>query len=72
MERVNLRGLATEQVNAHNRDLDRWSPLEIVTQMNKEDALGVKAVYAQLPQIAHAVEEIAARGLGDQDGDRDA
>ncbi|MBI5879035.1 MAG: N-acetylmuramic acid 6-phosphate etherase [Chloroflexi bacterium] len=61
MDTASLGRLATEQVNERNRDLDLWSPLDIVTQMNQEDALVVKAVHTQLPQIAQAVEAIVER-----------
>lgn len=61
MSTKNLHRLSTEQVNRRNQDLDLWSPLEIVTQMNKEDALVVKAVHSQLPQITQAVELIVER-----------
>ena len=56
-----LAALATEQANPATRDLDRMSPLEIVQAMNAEDARVAGAVATELPQIARAVEEIAAR-----------
>ena len=56
-----LAALATEQANPATRDLDRMSPLEIVQAMNAEDARVAGAIATELPQIARAVEEIAAR-----------
>src|SRR5512143_3604091 len=64
MKRVHLGQLATEQANERSRDLDCWSSSEIVTQMNREDALVVKAVHDQLPRIAQAVEAIVERLAG--------
>lgn len=53
--------LATEQVNSATRDIDRMTPLEIVQAMNTEDAKVADAVAQALPQIARAIEAIAAR-----------
>ncbi|HEY7349096.1 MAG TPA: N-acetylmuramic acid 6-phosphate etherase [Ktedonobacterales bacterium] len=53
--------LATEQVNQATREIDRMTPLEIVRAMNAEDARVAGAVQQELPQIARAIEAIAAR-----------
>ena len=50
MHQVALHNLATEQINDQTRDLDRWSPLEIVSRMNQENAEVVRAVEACLPR----------------------
>jgi N-acetylmuramic acid 6-phosphate etherase len=55
-----LRILLTEQVNTAARDLDRMSSLEIVHLMNDEDATVAAAVRRALPQIARAIDVIAA------------
>jgi N-acetylmuramic acid 6-phosphate etherase len=51
----------TEQTNPRSRDLDRLGTLEMLQVMNAEDAQVTGAVRACLPQIAQAVDEIAAR-----------
>jgi N-acetylmuramic acid 6-phosphate etherase len=53
--------LETEGINPATADLDCLSPLAIVRAMNAEDALVAAAVERELPAIAEAVEEIAAR-----------
>ncbi len=53
--------LESERRNAATRDIDRMSPLEIVQAMNAEDATVAAAVARELPQIARAIEAIAAR-----------
>lgn len=53
--------LATEQVNPATRGIDRMTPLEMVQAINAEDARVAGAVEQALPQIARAIEEIAAR-----------
>jgi N-acetylmuramic acid 6-phosphate etherase len=53
--------LATEQINPATRDIDGMTPLEIVQAMNAEDARVASAVERALPQIASAIEAIAAR-----------
>ena len=55
-----LRILLTEQINTAARDLDRMSSLEIVRLMNDEDATVPAAVRRALPQIARAIDIIAA------------
>jgi len=58
---LRLHILATEQISADTADLDLWSPLEIVTRMNQENAAVVAAVRACLPAVAAAVELCVAR-----------
>ncbi|HEV8193538.1 MAG TPA: hypothetical protein VGP82_18915, partial [Ktedonobacterales bacterium] len=53
--------LATEAANPQSSQIDRMSPLEIVRVMNAEDATVASAVERELPQIALAIEAIAAR-----------
>jgi N-acetylmuramic acid 6-phosphate etherase len=55
-----LRRLPTEQILATARDLDRKSSLEIVRLINREDATVASAVRRALPQIARAIEVVAA------------
>lgn len=56
--------LDTEKVNPATIEIDRMSPLEIVQVINDEDAKVAQAVKQVLPQIARAIEEIAARLRG--------
>jgi N-acetylmuramic acid 6-phosphate etherase len=51
----------SERANPASRDIDRLSALEIVQVMNAEDATVAAAIAHELPRIARAVEEIAAR-----------
>src|SRR5215471_4419330 len=53
--------LETEKINPATSEIDRMSPLEIVEVINAEDAKVAEAVRQELPHIARAVEEIAAR-----------
>src|SRR5262249_4791037 len=53
--------LESERMNAATSEIDRMSPLEIVQAMNAEDATVATAVATELPQIARAIEAIAAR-----------
>lgn len=55
-----LRRLATEKVNSASADLDRKSALEIAHIINREDAKVAAAVKRALPQIAQAIDLIAA------------
>lgn len=55
-----LRILTTEQANSAARDLDRMSSLEMVRLINDEDATVAAAVRRALPQIARAIDVIAA------------
>jgi N-acetylmuramic acid 6-phosphate etherase len=53
--------LATEAINPATVGIDGWSALDIVRAMNAEDAKVAGAVERELPQIATAIEGIAAR-----------
>jgi N-acetylmuramic acid 6-phosphate etherase len=55
-----LRILCTEQTNPAARDLDQKSSLEIVRLINDEDATIANAVRRALPQIARAIDVVAA------------
>lgn len=57
---VELKGLTTETRNENSRDIDTKSTLEIVEIINNEDKLVALAVEKELPQIAKAVDAIAA------------
>lgn len=56
----NLRRLRTEQSNEAARDLDCKSSLEIARLINAEDATVPGAVARALPQIARAIDWVAA------------
>jgi N-acetylmuramic acid 6-phosphate etherase len=56
----NLRRLPTEQSNEAARDLDCKSSLEIARLINAEDATVPGAVTRALPQIARAIDWVAA------------
>jgi len=60
---MQLRNLATEQRNRRTMNLDKMSALELVTTMNREDAVVPRAIKRALPQIARAVD-VAAQQLG--------
>jgi N-acetylmuramic acid 6-phosphate etherase len=53
--------LTTERRNPATMALDHMSALELVTAMNHEDARVPRAIRSALPQIAEAVNLIAAR-----------
>jgi N-acetylmuramic acid 6-phosphate etherase len=53
--------LATEAINPATTGIDRMSPLEIVQALNVEDAKVAHAVEQELPSIAQAIEQVAAR-----------
>jgi N-acetylmuramic acid 6-phosphate etherase len=53
---LNLAGLSTETRNPNTMELDRMTPLEIVTVMNREDARVPEAIHPALPNIARCVE----------------
>jgi len=55
-----LSQLSTEQTNPASRDLDRKSSLAIAKIINSEDAKVAAAVKRALPQIARAIDLIAA------------
>ncbi len=52
--------LNTEKRNENTMHLDKMSALEIVQVMNRENAAGVAALEPVLPQVARAVDAIAA------------
>lgn len=51
-----LSALGTEKSNEATQDIDLCSTLEMVTLMNRQDMEVPRAVQAQLPQIARAVD----------------
>jgi N-acetylmuramic acid 6-phosphate etherase len=51
-----LNALSTEGRNPRSMDLDKMSPLEIVSLMNDEDNRVIEGVKAQLPNISKGVE----------------
>jgi N-acetylmuramic acid 6-phosphate etherase len=57
---VDLRLLGTEKTNSASAGLDRKSSLEIARIINREDAKVAAAVRHALPQIAQAIDLIAA------------
>ena len=59
-KKVDLRRLTTEKANLASTDLDRKSSLEIARIINSEDAKIASAVKRALPQIAQAIDLIAA------------
>lgn len=59
-KKVALRRLTTEKANLASTDLDRKSSLEIARIINSEDAKVATAVKRALPQIAQAIDLIAA------------
>ena len=52
---LNLKNMSTETRNLNTMDLDIMTPLEIVTVMNREDALVPAAITPALPRIAQCV-----------------
>jgi N-acetylmuramic acid 6-phosphate etherase len=54
-----LGALGTEQINPDTTDIDRLSPLEIVTKINREDQKVAGVVQQALPEIARAAEVFA-------------
>jgi N-acetylmuramic acid 6-phosphate etherase len=55
-----LQRLRTEQSNAATHDLDRKSSLEIARLINAEDSTVALAVRRALPQVARAIDLVAA------------
>ena len=51
--------LKTEMRNPRTTHIDKMSPLEIAKIMNEENAYCVRAVEAELPQVALAIDAIA-------------
>jgi len=60
MRTLDLRRLGTEKSNSASTDLDRKSALEIARIINREDAKVAAAVRGALPEIAQAIDWIAA------------
>ena len=58
---MNLSNLLTERRNPYTLDIDKISSLEMCMLLNEEDKKAAVAVRNVLPQIAKAVDEIAAR-----------
>ena len=56
-----LGSLSTESRNPQSEHIDELSTLEMLTVINQEDATVAAAVAFELPAIATAVDEIAAR-----------
>jgi len=57
----NLSQLATEAQNPATADIDALSTREMLEVISAEDAKIAAAVHAELPHIARAIDEIAAR-----------
>lgn len=57
---VEINGLITESQNPNSAEIDQCSTLEMLQIINQEDQKVAKAVEQQLPQIAVAVDHIAA------------
>jgi N-acetylmuramic acid 6-phosphate etherase len=56
---MQLKELATESRNRATENLDTMSALELVTAMNREDAVVPRAIKRVLPEIARAVDVVA-------------
>ncbi|HUB00754.1 MAG TPA: N-acetylmuramic acid 6-phosphate etherase [Terracidiphilus sp.] len=56
---MRVRELMTERRNPATENMDTMSALELVTAMNREDAIVPRAIHRVLPQIARAVDRIA-------------
>lgn len=59
-KKADLAALPTEGINDSARNLDQMSALEIVQLINREDATVAAAVQRALPQIARAIDMVAA------------
>ena len=62
---MQARELTTERRNRATENLDQMGSLELVTAMNREDAVVPRAIAKVLPEIARAVDQVAdhlARG----------
>ena len=59
-QKTELRRLRTEQINPVATDLDCKTSLEIAHLMNDEDATVAGAVRRALPQVARAIDAVAA------------
>jgi N-acetylmuramic acid 6-phosphate etherase len=60
---MNLKDLATERRNRATKNLDQMTSLELVTAMNREDAVVPRIIKHALPKIAIAIDVIA-KSLG--------
>jgi len=58
---MKLKELTTESRNRDTENLDTMTALELVTAMNREDAVVPRAIERVLPEIAKAVDLIAER-----------
>jgi N-acetylmuramic acid 6-phosphate etherase len=58
--KADLRQLTTEQILSSATDLDRMSSLEFARTMNDQDATVAGAVRRALPQVARAIDTVAA------------
>lgn len=61
MNDLNLASLTTESRNPRTTNIDQLSTLEMLVVINDEDQTVPLAVGKELPQIARAIDEIAAR-----------
>ena len=55
---IDLTQLTTETRNPRTTDLDEWSALEIITEMNREDLDVVDAVRKELALILTFLEQV--------------
>ena len=53
---INLQIIATEHRNENTMNLDQMSSLEIITEMNREDALIASSIQPHLPNISKVIE----------------
>lgn len=58
---IELKGLTTETRNENSKNIDTMTTLEMMQTINNEDKLVAQAIEKQLPNIAMAVDMIAAR-----------
>lgn len=58
---MNLKEIQTEGVNPNTRNIDQLSTIDMVTLVNNEDKKVADAVEVELPNIARAVDVIAAQ-----------
>jgi N-acetylmuramic acid 6-phosphate etherase len=61
MNDLNLATLTTEARNPRTTNIDQLPTLEMVKVINEEDETVPRAVATQLPAIAQAIDEVAAR-----------
>ena len=58
---LDLNRIATEQRNPDTLDIDRVSTLDMVREINREDARVAQAVEKVLPKVAEAIDQTAPR-----------